>query len=617
WRQLMDDPAGRALRYDSGVERALGDARRTFQDLRRSQLHLVRDVLGEEVLLAGRLVPRSFDRTKWCAYLSVSWRVRFAYGLLPYGFVQERLRQNGIALEEIADDPPLYKIRLPGNPKDLFVTRYLNCLMVANDQELVQESLECARAGPGAPEPLHLSSYYRDGVDKHIAAWQKRTEVEDPNTLEIFLRPGQLLPLMPKAQNWPDPKREDSRNERVAASFVNTASWRFLCGSLIFEPNSLSVLLDLEVDNTRHTRFLKDFFKTERDERSKWMDDFISMVPASAVASAALRVPAGGFLHEMYRQVLESAEKQGLNDVLRQTTVYKNVPNLIDKVKLSFLPRVGIVFSKNERNAQLREYFPVQEETAMPQVTWVFWVAPGREKPVQEFVNTLKKNMGAFGFSKAYKLGLLRGSSEDVAYEFANSLIPGTGALAVCTYGLGLGRNQAQYFLVGTSGDLIKRMINARLDKVQSLRSDPDYQDHFEPELPSAVNGLVWISGANTREVLEALLEERQHTGDRPPPEWDLAKRPTAEATVFRRGYRQYRRPSAIPRSLRKRFDDEVTRELDNLWEKDKRAYSAEGRAEMEQWIHLTNAFRSLYLQVILDPHSLRLSGRVLTTEYR
>ena len=143
------------------------------------------------------------------------------------------------------------------------------------------------------------------------------------------------------------------------------------------------------------------------------------------------------------------------------------------------------------------------------------------------------------------------------------------------------------------------------------------HQSEFEPELPSAVNGLVWMSGKNTREVLQALLKERQHTGDRPPMEWDVSNRPTAERTVFQRAYRQYRRRSNIPRSLRKVFDDEVTRELDRMWERRKQDFSAAGRAEMEQWIHLTEAFRSLYLQVVLDPHSLRLVGRVLTTEYR
>jgi len=614
WQQVLSGPA--AAKYGlSGLERSLADARRTFQELRNSHLHLVRDVVGEEVLVAGRFVSR--DRAKWCAYLSVGWRIRFAYGLLQYGFVQEQLRQNGISLQQVGDDPPFYKIRLRGSPQDMYVIRERNCLIVSNDLKLAQDSWECAVGGPNAPEPLTRSSHYIDGVDNAIKAWKKRTEVPDPNTLEIFLRPGQLLPLIPQLRHWPNPKQEDSRNERVAASFVNFNSWRFLSGSLVFESNSLSLLLDLEVDNTRHTKFLKDFFKTERDERSKWMDDFVGMVPANAVAAASLRMPAGGFLHEMYQQGLDSAEKEVLNDTLRQTTVYKDVTNLIDKVKLSFLPRVGIVLSKNERSATFRELFPVQEETAMPQWVWVFWVAPGREQPVQEFVNTLKKHMGAFGFTNAHKLPLLRGSSSDVAFEFANPLIPGTGQLAVCTYGLGVGRGQAQYFFVGTSGPLIKRMINARLDKVRSLRSDPDYQNHFEPELPNAVNGLVWISGKHTQQVLQALLDERQHTGDRPPPEWDLANRPVAERTVFRQKYRPYRRPSAIPRSLRKRFDDDVTRELDKMWEKKKKSFSAEGRAEMEQWIHLTEALRSFYLQVILDPHSLRLTGRVLTTEYR
>lgn len=613
WQRVLNGPLAVTMGVDR-AERGLQDVRRTFRELRDNHIDLVRDVVGKEVLLAGRFV--SVDQSRWCAYLSVSWRIRFAYGLLKYGFVQERLRQNGISLQPVGDDPPFYKIRLRGSPEDLFIIRERNCLLVSNDQQLAKDSYACAVGGPNADEPLAQSAHYKDGVDNALKDWQKRVEeVPNPNTLEVFLRPGRVLPLMPALRNWPNPNADD-RNERLLAAFLKPSSWRFLSGSLIFEPNSLSVLLDLEVDNTQHDKFLKDFFKTERDERARWMDEFISMVPADSVAAAALRMPAGGFLHEMYQAGLDPAEKEVLNDSMRQTTVYKSVANLIDKVHLSFLPRIGIVFAKNERTPKLKEFFPVHEETAMPQWMWVFWVAPGREQPVQEFVNTLKKHTLAFGFSNAWKLNLVQGSSADVAFEFASPLIAGTGNLAVCTYGLGTGRGQTQYFFVGNSGNLIRRMINARLNRFPSLRNEDDYRE-FERELPNAVNGLVWISGKHTREVLQALLDERQHTGDRPPPEWDLANRPLAERTVFYNKYRQYGTKAGIPRSLLKRFDEEVTRELDAMWEKEKANYSVAGRAKMEQWIYLTEALRSCYLQVILDPHSLRLTGRVLTTEYR
>ncbi|MEE9126797.1 MAG: hypothetical protein V3U11_06625, partial [Planctomycetota bacterium] len=121
WKKLMDGPLARSLRRQ-GLERGLADARRTFQEMRSVYLHLVSDVIGEELLLAGRFVRPSFDRTSVCAYVSVSWWVRFAYGLLKYGFMQERLRQNGISLQQITDDPPVYKVRMRGSTQDLFVT---------------------------------------------------------------------------------------------------------------------------------------------------------------------------------------------------------------------------------------------------------------------------------------------------------------------------------------------------------------------------------------------------------------------------------------------------------------------------------------------------------------
>ena len=62
-----------------------------------------------------------------------------------------------------------------------------------------------------------------------------------------------------------------------------------------------------------------------------------------------------------------------------------------------------------------------------------------------------------------------------MAFEFAIPQIPGTGNIAVCTYG--------EYFIFGNSGPFIESMAQALvLPNVASMREHDDYLE-IEPEI--------------------------------------------------------------------------------------------------------------------------------------
>ena len=57
------------------------------------------------------------------------------------------------------------------------------------------------------------------------------------------------------------------------------------------------------------------------------------MVPASACAAAAMRMPPGDFLREMYG-AMDDAEKSLLNDSVRKTGKYDSVLDLIAEIEI-------------------------------------------------------------------------------------------------------------------------------------------------------------------------------------------------------------------------------------------------------------------------------------------
>ncbi len=598
----------------AGIERSLQEVERASKDMQNAGLHILKDVLGQEVQVAGRLGSTGLQGSKWCAYTRVSIWVRLYYGLMAYGMVRDKLEENGISLQAEGEH---YVVTMPGQAQPMYLAKHLDCLMVANDIALLQESL--ALAAGADEEGLSTSAHIIENVEIPLKEWSKRSDVDAPNNLRFHLRVDQLLARFPGMQNWPDPRSEDRRNERMLASFVNPRSWKFLSGSLIFEPNSFSLLSNLVVNDSVHTAFQRELFKSDAMQRKEWMGSFFGMVPKNVCAAAALRMPPGDFLREMYQAGLNVDEQDLLNQALSETGEYKSILDLVDKMQLSFMPRIGIVFQPNVRDDDFKRYFPVNEESPMPQWAWVFWVreSSGRglvlNQSLNKFITTLASHRGAFAFSKAYKLdlglGQGDGSSGDVAYEFANPHIPGTGCLALCTY--------RQFFIVSNSGPLISNMVKSRLGTVDSLESTTDFKT-LEADLPEEVNGLLYLQSKPMRQVLQQAREFLRQGAGPMDQGWAISMRPRVEREVLQQpAFSQYKTVSSVPAELGEQFQEQVDKALDQRWLQERAGRSVQEVEAVNQAIHLTDAFRSASLMMNMDPRTLQLGARVLAPEYR
>ena len=598
WRQMQGGPLLADLRK-KGIETSLAqlrDALRQVHEQSGGMLDVVRDVIGTELELAGKFRGARPEDTEWCAYLRVSWRAIAACNLAGFSFVQERAKTQGSPLRS---DGELLAYE-PAGQKPIWLARYLDCVIAGNSKELVTRSLGLATRPDG--ESLGRSAEYMDGVESVLREWEKRAKVERANALEVYLRPDVADQVFKFAERWPNPNAPDDMNERVLASFINMKGWRFLAGALVFEPGSLSVLAKVDLNRNLHTPFQSHFFQTEAQERGQWLDPFLTMVPIDACACAAMRMPAGEFLREMFR-ALEQPQRDLLNDCARKVG-YSGVTDLIEKLEGSFLPRTGFVFRKNVRDKD----FAVAEPTPVPQIAWVFWTREGAKKPLKDLIDTLYRYVDTFNL-KPYKLNMTADREGDSACEFANPQIPGTGQFALMVFD--------RFFILSNSGPLIRDMFQARFEPRYSVMSSPNLTKlNAEGEIPNSVNGFVYIQGRQLQTVLEDYQLAFDARQAEPDAEWMYQNRGHFEQKVFQERYSRFASKDALDEATKAQFRKDVDAYMDEQWRKGGKAIGEPTRAAMRQAIALARMFSAACFTVNLDSQWLKLAGRALV-EYR
>ncbi len=625
WRDLQQGPLVRGLRAD-GAERLLqqvADGVRQAREQSGGWIDPVRDILGTEVVLTGYFddrtgaSPQPLAEPWWGMFARVSWRARAAWNVARWGLVQSRVADQGVQLQ---NDGPVMIIT-PQGGQPIYAARHLDCLMVANNRHLVDQALRLAEGFTGE-QPFGQSAKYVDGVQHRLDRWVEVTAPEEIDALEFSVDPNLTDGFRRFAAGWPDPNNQDSMEQRVLASFLNLKGWNSISGALMFEPERLSFTGEVVMNSHMHTAFQSQFFRSEAQAREKWLDPFLRMVPENACAAAALRMPAGEFMHAMY-DALTRDEKDLLNDMLRRVSLQGQQVNdcrdLIDRIKIALLPRTGFVFRKNvpdtSRDKQTGELlFPVAALSATPQIAWVFWIREGSSNVLDDLVRMLQTySQSVFGFRRVFNLNMSLdgggGSGQDVVWEFANPQIPGTGQIAALVF--------RDFFVLSNSGPLIKDMFRARYG-TNGARSimETDEARVFARELPQALNGCILVRGPELAAVFDDYRAMLEQVGRDPDPGWMAATRPQIEDLVRKDKYAQYSSVAGIPGTLRPQFDAEVDRRLREQWT---RLGSGYGQADLAKVVQFRTIFRAMagaYVQVELENNYIRFQGKALL-DYR
>jgi len=616
YQDVMQTPAVQGLKR-GGLERSLQELAANFERVRTDSggwIDVMRDLIGEELIVAGYEVDytqqpaRPLTEPWWCCYTRVSWRVRAAHGLVQFGSVQEQMRQNGV---DVQTDGDLLIVKLAGMPAPLYLKRHLDAVMIANHRLLLEQSQRLID-GNRDEEPIGQMPAYTDGAQMRIDDWARRNAVDRPNVLEFVLEPNTFDGFRRFASGWPNPQNRDSMNERVLASFLNLKGWQQVTGGLIFGPNGLTVTGQIGLNSKQHTSFQSSFYRAEQQRREEWLDPFLAMVPESACAAAALRMPAGDFLMAMF-DAIEPAEKDFINDSMKRA-VYQGSPlndtrDLIEKLKVAFLPRTGFVFRRNvpdvDRDDKGELKVPVTARSPMPQVAWVFWIRPGASSMVEEFVAMMRAQFQNFFFRRVYYLKVPHASgvfAEPVS-EFTNPQIPATGAIAMIVF--------RDFFVVANSGPFVRDILRTRypaLSGARSMRELPEF-GAFQDNMPAELNGVVWVRGENLVPVLDDYLAFAESASESPDPDWLRSVRPAAEDQVRRTRYPQYPSVASMPRSMTDpggEFDQAVVAHMQEQWRRERTSFTADDRAQMQQLRAGARMLRAGFVQFELENSYIR-----------
>lgn len=622
WRDLQPGPFATSFRRDlvPQLQQAV-DGLAQLQEASGGFLDIARDLVGKEMALAGytedrsKQPPQPLQQPWWCLYARVSWRLRAAHGLMGWSMVQDQARAAGVEISEVEG---LFQLKSPQLREPLFLARRLDCLMLGNSKEIVVQSLRLAD-GSVDEQPFGLAAHYSEGVTTPMQRWMDASQADDPSSFEFSAATNSIDSFRRFAATWPDANNRDSMNERVLASFLNLKGWNSITGALMFEPGKLSTFGRVVLNSNLHSAFQTSFYRAEKQDKEQWLTPFLRMTPESACAAAALRVPAGEFLTAMYEALLPN-EREMFDDAMRrcmfQGAQLADARDLIDKLKLSLLPRMGFVFRKNvpdtAKNEKGELYVPVVARAPIPQIAWVFWLrqdirvgAEGRT-PAEDVVEMLRKYGSAvFKFANIYNLPV--GGLPEPVWEFTNPQIPGTGEIATIVF--------REFLVLSNSGPLIRDILRTRynFDGARSLLDGEQYQ-RIADELPSALNGFVWLRGAKLLEVLDDYRKASEQQNVEPDPEWIMQQRSSAEDVVRRAKYSQYPSLASMPKTLLDgEFQEAVRAYLREQWGKASAGFSAKDLPAIDQLRGMAKMVDAAYLQLELENNYIRYQGKVVT----
>ena len=621
FRALADGNLGQQWQR-AGIDRSLQQARDAFEQVRADSggmVDVLSDLLGTELVVAGyqqdysQTPPRPLAEPWWCLYTRVSWRVKAMYGLAGLGFVQGRLRDSGV---DVTADGDLLVVKAPGLAAPVYLRRHLDLLMVANHKHLLEQSQKLLD-GSREEEPIGQMAAYTEGASKRIDKWARVHAQDPPNVVEFVVEPNAFDGFRRFAAGWPSPQNRDSMNERVLASFLNLKGWQQIAGGVMFADGLLAATGQIGLNSKQHTQFQSSFYKAETEPREKWLDPFLRMVPDSACAAAALRMPAGDFMAAMFDS-LEDAQRDLLNDPMRRAsfmgTQLNDVRDLIDRVKVAFLHRTGFVFRKNDPDTTRDEktgelMVPVSAQSPVPQVAWVFWLRPGGAAIAEELIKTLSTYYTSFDFKKVWHLRVPFGNGqylEEKVTEFTNPKIPGTGEIAMIIV--------SDFFVLSNSGPLVRDIVRARWSSqtgVKSIKESPQYQA-IEDELAAELSGLLWINGQRLLPVLDDYMAFANTVNEQPDMEWMVQNRPAAEDQVRRSRFAQYPSKASMPKALIDgEFEIAVGGYLREQWSSARTNFTADDRSQMQQFRAMAEMLATGCMQFELENNYVRFQLRL------
>ncbi len=617
WIEFQEGPTFRELDRKVGITAGLS---RLEESLSQAPIDLFSNLAATDLAVAGLLQGSSLERTRWCVYTRVGWKVRAALGLLKYSFTHKWL-PPGVTLSH---EGGFFQVGTPQG-QVFWLSLVKDLLLAGNDQDLVRRSRALA-LGESKEDPLGASADYEESVRKvqegslsggggaprpsgdasgeDSAGWG---EIEG-TPFEFYLNTARIFQVHPEWTHWPDRASPLSLGERIASLFLQPRSWRRAGGALFLQrdPEVFSFFARVDVNRSEADPFLLQVLETEPESNERFLEKVANLAPYRTAVLGAFRVPVASFLREAY-DLLDPSEKDLLQDAVTKTSRFQSVDQAIDTFFTGFLPRIGVVVRANDFKPLPDD--PKSDGMPVPAVAVVLWCRSGEQERIHQFLRFLKRYSPQWGFTGIFALPAGPAGGYEVL-EFHSYQISGTGCMAALAK-KELGKGESELIL-SNSGRLVREMINARfrVGGVYPIQATDGWQN-LSYEIPRFSSGLVYLQGAELSRIMEMwkpiLVQEA--AGDRAA--FDERILPEVEQQVLRERYAGYSSREALPPALRQDFDKEVRRRMDARWKARASLRGNKMAPFIEERIKALRLLGNAFLHVFLGPQKILLRGKV------
>jgi hypothetical protein len=583
WQSFTASPECADIVRDLGIDESLAKLREATKGI---PLGMEPQTIfgGKELAVAGYFRGRDLSKADWAVYGNANWAGKLGAALLSYPKLIG-LEKQGITLG-VADN--YVSLKGPTLPRQLFVTRIKDVVIVATQAELVTKALDLV--SKRFEDSFFQSAIYAD----HILHANRDGERDE---LEVYVNTRKLLENLDFRGSWPDTKSQDFLPAFLGRVF-QIASLKNLLGVVAIDEG---VALDLhgEFSSELITPEQAKLYRTRGFEHAQLMNDAAKIAPADT----SLFLYVHGHLGDLLRMVLASVEpalRTNLEDAFRNTGRYQSLDQLVNELDNSLKDRVAVIVRPNDYPPDPDG--PTHDSEPVPAIAMVLWTQN------VEAVKNLRELIGLQGA----KFGLQGHTPNEPGYfknlegghdtrEFWSPLIRGTGIITTVTEG--------DLTIITNSLGMLRHLLKTQTqggEKYPRLSEDPRFAAMVHSSLPRA-NFLAWANPETAALILrrraQRVAQDSIHI------DW-RTERQRVEAEVIR---------ETVPGGIQGKLPPDVQEKVDQLVEPKLKAIEQKIKDEQvpammkkqERWISWFEAATGVLLEIAIEPKACDISLRL------
>jgi hypothetical protein len=484
WQAWADSVEGRKLAADLKLEETIKQLEQLSGQLKFGMQP--QEVFGgQELVVAGYFKGRSLEQADWAVYGRTNWLGKLGAALLSYPKVLG-LEKQGI--KSVVSEG---QVALSGGglPREVFVGRVKDVVIVATKPELLKAAYELRNAGYA--DSFYQSANYNDWI-QHASRSSKRDE------FELYVNTRKLLENLALSGPWPDPKSQDFTPALLGRLF-QLSSLKNAIGVLGTEGG---LQLDL------HGEFSSEHISGDMARIYRWqgfdkptLEGVARLAPADTGLFAYLHAPVGEVLR-MVRDSMEPALRQNLDTAFRGTGRYPNLDALVNELDGDFKDRWCLIVRPNDYPPDPEG--PPNDGQPMPAIALVLWTKNAAAvEALEKLIGGQGQRFGLQGKDKNSGGFFSNTEAGYQTYEYWSQFVSGTGVIVAAK----AGEMTVITNSLGMMGHLLKT-YSVGGEKYPRLSEEPRFSALVQSTIPKA-NLALWLRPQTLIPVLRQSAESR------------------------------------------------------------------------------------------------------------